>query len=476
MRYKKKKVRINWGKFLPCLLVLCVIIAAIIVVPKLFKKTPSGNNTANNTNTTNIANNTNNSSQAPQTRTEMPITIRCAGDILYHNPVIDSGKQADGSYDYTEHYALVKKWFEGADLSMAQFETTFYVDETPREYQGGYPTLVFDSPDILAKNVKAAGVDVALFANNHMLDSRLPGTKSTVKYLRNVGFSAVCGARAETSEPRWQIVEAAGLKVGILAFTYETDLSDSGKRTVNGTPMEDDAPDYINSFRYVEGADGQYHINSDDLALIKSEMQKCKDNGAEILICYFHRGRGSQEYATQPDNPDKELMQFAAENGADIIFAGHPHMLQPVDVINVEVPYPNGVTGEDGKTTWAKTVPVYYSMGNFISNQRHETLAYYNGQPYLGDRATLTEQGIIANVELTYIKETGEIKYNNISAIPTWVEKYNNGSRDVYQIIPLIDNLDSIASLQASGHLQRAKEALASITDFLGAKYIYQVH
>ena len=470
MRYnKKKRIRIKWARFLTFILVLCVIIAAIILVPKLFRK-PSGN-TANNTANTNTAENTNTNNTVPATRTEVSIKIRMAGDILYHNPVINSGKQADGSYDYTEQYALVKKWLEEADLSMVQFETTFNCDG---DYQGGYPTLVFDSPEILAKNVKALGVDAAVFANNHMLDSRLPGVKNTVNYLREVGYSAVCGARADTSEPRSQIIEVSGLKVGIIAFTYETDLSDNGKRTVNGTPMEDDAPDYINSFRYEAGADGQYHINSDDLALIKSEIKWCRDHGAEILICYFHRGRGAQEYAQQPDNPDEELMKFAAENGADIIFAGHPHMLQPIDVINVEVPYPDGITGENGKTSWTKTVPVYYSLGNFISNQRYETLAYYNGQPYLGDRATLTEQGIIANVELTYTKETGEIKYNAISAIPTWVEKYNNGARDIYQIIPLVDDLDSIASLKASGHTQRAKDALAAITEFLGAQYIYK--
>ena len=473
MRYKKKKVRIKWGRFLACILVLCVIIAALVFVPKLFKK-PSGNtanNTNNSNNSANTANTANTNNSTPAKKTEVSIRIRCAGDILYHNPVIYSGGQDPSKYDYSEHYALVKKWLEDADLSMVQFETTFNVDETPREYQGGYPTLVFDSPDILAKNVKDAGADIALFANNHMLDSRLPGTKTTVKYLREVGFKAVCGARADTSEPRSQIVEAAGLKIGIVAFTYETDLYE-GKRTVNGTPMEDDAPGYINSFRYEEGADGLYHIVSEDLALIKSEMDWCRNQGAEILICYFHRGRGAQEYASQPDNPDIELMKFAAENGADMIFAGHPHVLQPIDVINVEVPYPEGIKGENDKTTWTKTVPVYYSMGNFISNQRYETLKDY--APVKDERARLTEQGIIANVELTYTKETGEIKYTNISAIPTWVEKYNNGARDVYQIVPLLDDLDSVESLKASGHTQRAKDALASITEFLGEKYIYK--
>ena len=471
MRYKKKKVRINWKRFIPAVVVLCLIIAVlVIIIPGKGNSKTNGNTANNSSNTSNTAN-TNNAEPGPTDTTDVSIRIRMAGDILYHNPLIYSGDQGDGSYNFAEHYTLVKKWLEDADLTLAQFETTFNCDG---DYQGGYPTLVFDSPEVLAKNVYDLGVDVAVFANNHMLDSRLPGAITTVKYLREVGYKAVAGARADTNEKRYQIVDAGGLKVGILAITYETDLVE-GRRTINGTWIEDDAPDYINSFRYEEGADGLFHINTDDLALIKGQMEACREDGAEIMICYFHRGKGAQEYASQPDNPDIELMQFAAENGADIIFAGHPHVLQPVDVINVEVPYAGDAQTADGqKNTWTKTVPVFYSMGNFISNQRYETLNEY--APVYGDRSRLTEQGIIANVEITYTKETGEIKYDNISAIPTWVEKYNNGTKDVYRIVPLLDDLDSIPELQASGHTDRAKDALSSITEFLGEKYIYKTH
>jgi hypothetical protein len=67
-----------------------------------------------------------------------------------------------------------------------------------------------------------------------------------------------------------------------------------------------------------------------------------------------------------------------ANFGADMIFASHPHVIQGVEMLTVEG------TG--------RKVPVFYSLGNFISNQRAETL-----------NNRYTEQEIIAEVRLEYI-------------------------------------------------------------------------
>ncbi|MBQ9889935.1 MAG: CapA family protein, partial [Firmicutes bacterium] len=439
-----------------------------------------------------------------------PLLIRCAGDIMAHGPQLQSALRKDGSYDFTENYEYVSKYFAEADLAMANFETTFSEDG---KYTG-YPA--FDSPNKLAEDVmNGAKINAALFANNHMLDSRLKGAINTVKVLKETGFDTVVGARQTTDGNRSAIKEVAGVKVGIVAYTYETPLV-SGRRTLNGSYMENDAPDYINTFRYTTGADKKKHINSDDLAAIKAEMDWCRENGAELVVCYFHWGT---EYKQTPDNADKELAQFVAENGADIVFASHPHVLQPIQTIDIEVDYPVieepepepepekkpepvkekeswiirlrkafGLIKEEPvkepdpepiepepepepkPTSWTKTVPVFWSMGNFISNQRTETLS----GTYGAAKAVLTEQGMIANVQLTYNRETGEIKYDDISCIPTWVDKYATGGRNVYKIIPLIEDLGSNPTLKASGHAKRAQNAMDMIRKLLGEEYIYK--
>ena len=44
--------------------------------------------------------------------------------------------------------------------------------------------------------------------------------------------------------------------------------------------------------------------------------------------------------------------------GADIVFGGHPHVVEPAEVVN-----------KDGQNKL-----IIYSMGNFLSNQRLETM------------------------------------------------------------------------------------------------------
>ena len=133
--------------------------------------------------------------------------------------------------------------------------------------------------------------------------------------------------------------------------------------------------------------------------------------------------------------------------GVDIIFASHPHVLQKVEMLTQQG------TGIE--------VPVFYSMGNFLSNQRSETL-----------NNRYTEQGMIARVNLKYRKDTGEVSVAAMDAMRTWMEKYHQNGKDVYTIIPLDEEFENNQTLKTSGHLQRAIQAAEDVTAVLGDNYI----
>ena len=506
MSSSKKKVKIKWGRFLLSMFLLAAAVLAGLlfwplpeppeppVLPDLKKP---------------VMSDAEDNGRAPDLNY---LLIRCIGDIMGHMDQVYAAKNPDGSYDFSSNYEYVNHYFKEDDLTLANFETTFSGDGS----YSGYPR--FDSPEMIATNVRDAGVEAAIFANNHMYDTGLSGTINTVNVLRANEYQAVVGARTSPEENRSAVIDVKGVKVGIVAYTYE---GSSARRNVNGIPVD---PDYVNTFRY-----GGSFVVDEDLASIKYEMDWCRENGAEILICYFHWGT---EYKQSPNAADMALAQYAAENGADIIFASHPHVLQPISVINVEVPLkevpedvpvyhepvikepepePEPVEEEEHwiiklrkffglikepeplpepepqpqpepepepqpepepepkPTTWIKTVPVFYSMGNFVSNQRYETLSGSLG----ATKARLTEQGMIASVRLLYNRDTGEIKYKEINCIPTWVDKYNYNGRLHYSVVPLDADLDANPALSVSGHLGRAQSALESITNLVGAEYIY---
>ena len=368
---------------------------------------------------------------ATQKEEAVDLDILCVGDIMAHSPNIRSAYNAStGTYDFSDNYEYVTKYISAADLALCNMETPFQ-GTTPR----GYPT--FNSPDELAAAVKGAGFDVAITSNNHMMDSGFDGMQRTLEILRSQGFVTV-GSRYD-GEDSYAMTEVKGVKIGIVAYTYETTGAGDSGVTINGSRIGEDSQKLINSFNYNE-------LETTDYNKIQKDIDDARGAGADIVICYFHWGN---EYQREPDSNQLEMAQRAADMGADIIFASHPHVLQKVDVI----------TSDDGQK-----VPVFYSMGNFISNQRTETLQSVANRKY-------TEQGMIAYVDVEYMKGTGEILSETIRVLPTWVDKYNSASTE-YRIIPLDNDLDSNPTLLQSGHLSRAKQALSDVKDLIGEEWL----
>ena len=140
------------------------------------------------------------------------VRILDVGDNLLHDAVILSGKQADGSYDFTRFYRTMKPTISAADLAIAEMEGTL----AGPPYTG-FPA--FSAPDAIATALSQAGFEVAVTANNHMYDRGLDGLTRTVDVLRTAGLTVV-GTRKTADEPRFAIVERNGIRIGISAYTF----------------------------------------------------------------------------------------------------------------------------------------------------------------------------------------------------------------------------------------------------------------
>jgi len=321
----------------------------------------------------------------PPPKAEEPVALEivCIGDIMVHESQIPSQyDEATGTYDYTNNFQYVKKYLEAADLAMGNFEGTF----GGPPYRG-YPA--FSTPDELADAMKWAGIDVAITANNHMTDKGHAGVIRTLEVLRAAGLTT-SGSRLDTEEPAYSMTSVKGVNVAVVAYTYET--SGSGPEvTINGSSISQETAQLINSF--------SYNRLSADLERIGAVVSSAREAGADLVVLYLHWG---EEYQRAPNLWQEQIAEAATEKmQVDMIFASHPHVLQPMEMIHSET------TGRD--------VPVFYSMGNFISNQREETL-----------QNRFTEQGVIAKVNLFYMVGTKEIVSIEMEAISTWVDRYND--------------------------------------------------
>lgn len=362
----------------------------------------------------------------PVVEEAVDLSISCVGDIMVHSTqYIAQYVKATDSYSFTDNFQYVKSDIAEADLALCNLETVLAGGRL-----SGYPS--FNAPDSLAGDLKATGFDVAIMANNHILDQGTKGLIRTIDIIRATGLKT--SGSQKSGEKSYTLYTVNNINVGIISYTYETTGS-NGKRSLNGNTMPADAFPLINSF--------SYNNMTNDLARIKASISEARLAGAEVIVCYLHWG---EEYQREPNKWQKSMAKSVADMGVDVIFASHPHVLQPAEKL---------VNAQTGKET-----AVFYSMGNFISNQRTETLDN-----------RYTEQGVIAEVNLSIMKSTGKISGLTMAVQPVWVDRYKTTKMN-YAIIPLDSALSTNPGLAASGHVSRAKQALADAIKLFGPSYI----
>lgn len=348
------------------------------------------------------------------------LDILCVGDIMVHTPQIAGQYIAtEDRYDYTNNYKYVKPYVESADLAICNVETTF----AGKPYLG-YP--LFAAPNELADAIKYAGFDVAGVANNHMNDRGSKGIFGTQEVLRERGLK-VTGSRPSVEAQRFAMNKVKGVKIATIAYTYETTAS-SGV-ALNGIQVPPECENLINSFSYLD--------LDRDLASINDTVKLARKEGADIVVMFMHWG---EEYQPEPNGYQQQIADYLVKQAkVDIIFGSHPHVPQKLDRID--------------------NTPIYYSLGNYISNQRMETLGN-----------SMTEIGIMAKVDLKYNITKKELVEIEPTAIPTWVERYRQGGKLVYEIIPLDEKLAENPTLQKTGDYERASAAYKKVAPLITLK------
>lgn len=289
------------------------------------------------------------------------------GDILCHDALYYTAKKSDGGYDFNPFFEYVKPWIEGADLAIGDYEGTIS-DKHPL---GGYP--LFNAPIEIADTMKDLGYDAVDLAHNHILDTGLYGLKYTNKVFKDRGLDVV-GVHVDKkrSEDKILIKEVNGIKIAILAYAYG----------YNGMEANLTAEEHNNYL-----AD----LNEEKM---KEEIQRAEKE-ADITIVMPQMG---VEYRLQPTEEQKVLYRKMIDWGADVIFGGHPHVIEPAETVE-----------KDGDKKF-----IIYSMGNFISNQRMERMD--NKWP---------ERGLLMDV--TFEKNNGKTIIKTVKAHPTLVYSKLNG-------------------------------------------------
>ena len=236
------------------------------------------------------------------------LSVYVIGDIMSHGQQTKSALRS-GTADYSTFLLHLSSRIQKADIAIGNME--FPLGGKP---YSGYPA--FSAPDEYAQYLSDLGFDVLLTANNHILDKGSDGLTRTLDKLDELPVLHTGCARADTLLSPL-IVKAKGVSIGIVNFTYGTNLGPTKKGPVVAHQKKEE---------------------------VKPLMDACRD--ADFIFVFPH---WDLEYKHIHSAKTEEWAQWLVSEGASLIVGTHPHVVQDCSVV--------------------EGTPVFYSIGNAVSNQ-----------------------------------------------------------------------------------------------------------
>ena len=343
------------------------------------------------------------------------VTFAIGGDVIPHQAVVQSAAAQEqvaktNSNPQSESIDLHGGWdtlfagvadvFRQADFGFVNLETPV----APNSSRGSKP-FQFDAPVALLQSLKASGIKILSFANNHVFDQGQAGFAESQQHLQEQGLLFV-GAGA-TAQDAWKpvILDKNGIKIGWLGMT----------RWLNGHHnVEKESEPHVAFLPYPgSGDEGTGLSEAGLLDVIKAARAQC-----DLLLVSIHWG---VEYASEPLPHDIELAHKMLEAGAGAVIGHHPHVLQQIETY----------TTQDQRNT-----VIFFSLGNFLANQSR---AYVNG--LMPDKTGETRDSIVAKfavVSRDYGRGGIRVELSQVGIMPVWVENNHLGLKNGREKTPFI--------------------------------------
>ena len=256
--------------------------------------------------------------QTVNTKKETYASMVMVGDALIHGTVYGTAHRYANynGYDFKPMLKHIKERVKDYDLAYYNQETILGGTELGLST---YP--LFNSPYEVGDAFIDAGFNLVSLATNHTIDKGERGVLNSRNYWNQQADVLAAGSYSSFEErDKVVIKEVNGIKYAFLSYTT-----------------------YTNGLIVPTGK--EYLVNVYDEDLIKEEITRYRDQ-VDLLMVAMHWGT---EYMTYPTNEQKEISEYLASLGVDLIIGCHPHVIEPIEYIDDTL--------------------VIYSLGNFISSQ-----------------------------------------------------------------------------------------------------------
>jgi poly-gamma-glutamate capsule biosynthesis protein CapA/YwtB (metallophosphatase superfamily) len=262
------------------------------------------------------------------------LDLRAVGDVMLGRNVAELAARRGGGYPFEEAAPLL-----AGDLTVGNLESP--LSGRRDELRPGPYRLT--APPELAPALAAAGFDLLGLANNHGLDAGPAGLADTRAALGEAGVAAAGAGSSEAAALAPIVLEAAGLRVALLAFNDVLDPADPAHVLASAGDLAWRPPDFAGCPPPAEACPtGRAWLSAAALDAVDAARKR-----ADAVAVLVHWG---VEYAPQPSARQRAWASRLVAAGADLVLGAHPHVLQPAEAVSAG--------GRHGF--------VAYSLGNFV--------------------------------------------------------------------------------------------------------------
>lgn len=301
------------------------------------------------------------------------MSIVMVGDALIHGAVYLDAKQKDGSYDFSSMFKMIKPIIQDYDLRYYNQESIIGGGKPSH-----YPRL--NSPKEIGQDLVSIGFNLISLANNHAFDKGENSIRYSNKFWKKQTGVITAGTYSSKEErDTIPVYIQNDIKFSFLSYTVRT----NGLKASKGN---------------------EYLVNVYNKKQVKKDIERAKENGAEVIIVAMHWGN---EYTHTPTKQQKNIASYLSSLGVNLIIGTHPHVIQPIDYVNDTL--------------------VIYSLGNFISAQK-----------VLGLEKII---GLLVGVEIV-VDEESNVTFENLDYQLLYT--YYNSKNKNFKVYPFDRLKDSI--------------------------------
>ena len=246
---------------------------------------------------------------------EYDVTLMAVGDDLIHMGVVYTGKQNDGSYDFSFLFQGITDFLNKADVKIINQETIMAGNQLGFS---GFPH--FNSPTEVGDAIANAGFNVVLQATNHSADQGIDGIDSCVSFWRSHPEVLLTGLH-EPDNRTIPILTIKDITFAILNYTYGPNYEIVSNKLASRLEL-------LCARNEQTGAMDYTTLNPQVL----EDIQTAKELADIVVVCP-HWGT---EYQTSPSSYQQKFATQMTEAGADLIIGAHPHVVQPIEQIQAD--------------------------------------------------------------------------------------------------------------------------------------------